>query len=469
MNTDKAYILGLVIGGGGFSANLRNFYIKLPYNQWGNVAAHPERAGIIAKDILKVVKPLMLTEYGMDVTFVTGRDWRIECIGNTGKLVKDLRELGVTPTSEIRKSADISGIVPKLIDDNLKRRFIAGIADTIGSMAPSHRRFSDDVQIISFEISGFAFGFVCQLCNLLYSIGCIPDQILWNHPNMHSGKDAYYSQWKKGFKLRVTLDAFSQFGALAFKSKATASQENRSRQNRTNVAEPCEDKRLSVNGVTARHVDEDYRELPEEIRGGHYIHHKQFCAVLNCPHAPLREVDCLLADACHHVSPFTVLHKDDAQKISRIILDDPLLRARDYRSINVGVFNVKNAVENGKSTIRFTETSSYFSDSNEVGYPLNTMLDAIAFIVASKTGALNGRRVRGNRDTVIENAIKANPQMTVEVRVPDLLTPIVVTDGKVSAMVGPLNAPVYKRLISFSPENRYKMVLRPITEEDLRG
>lgn len=468
MNTDKAYILGLVIGGGGFSANLQDFYIKLPYNQWGDVAAHPERAGTIAKDILKVVKPLMMAEYGMDVTFVTGRDWRIECVGNTKKLVEDLRELGVTPTSEIRKNADISGIIPKLVDDNLKRRFIAGIADTIGSMAPSHRRFSDDVQIISFEISGFAFKFVCQLCNLLYSIGCIPDQILWNHPNMHSGKDAYYSQWKKGFKLRVTLDAFSEFGALAFKSKATASQENRLRQSKKNVAEPCEEKRLAVSGVTARHVDEDYRELPAEIRGGHFIHHKQFCAVLNCPHAPLHEIDCLMEDACHHVSPFTVLHKDDAREISRIILKDPILRDRKYRSINVGVLSVVNAVENGKATILFSKTSSYFSDSNEVGYPLTTMLDAIAFIIASQTGALNGKRVRGNRDNVIEKAIATNPQMTVEVRVPDLLTPIIVTDGKVSAMVGPLNAPVYKKLISFDPNNRYKMILRTITEKDLR-
>lgn len=29
MNTDKAYILGLVIGGGGFSANLQDFKFEL--------------------------------------------------------------------------------------------------------------------------------------------------------------------------------------------------------------------------------------------------------------------------------------------------------------------------------------------------------------------------------------------------------------------------------------------------------
>ena len=91
MNTDKAYILGLVIGGGGFSANLQDFYIKLPYKQWGDVQANPERAGIIARDILKVVKPLMVAEYGLDVTFVTGREWRM-VFKIQGKLQKTVQE-----------------------------------------------------------------------------------------------------------------------------------------------------------------------------------------------------------------------------------------------------------------------------------------------------------------------------------------------------------------------------------------
>lgn len=33
MNTDKAYIMGLVVGGGCFSSNHKSFSIKLPYRQ----------------------------------------------------------------------------------------------------------------------------------------------------------------------------------------------------------------------------------------------------------------------------------------------------------------------------------------------------------------------------------------------------------------------------------------------------
>jgi len=66
------------------------------------------------------------------------------------------------------------------------------------------------------------------------------------------------------------------------------------------------------------------------------------------------------------------------------------------------------------------------------------------------------------------NAITANPDFTVTVKVPDLLTPMVLTDGKVAAMVGPLNAQVYRQLISYDSSNKYKMLVRKITENDLR-
>ena len=59
---------------------------------------------------------------------------------------------GIACEGELRGTADISQVVLELVDDNLKRRFIAGLADTIGSMAKSQRRFTDEHQIISFEI-----------------------------------------------------------------------------------------------------------------------------------------------------------------------------------------------------------------------------------------------------------------------------------------------------------------------------
>lgn len=470
MNTDKAYILGLVIGGGCFSTDHNSFYIRLPFRQWGEIDKNPQRAGLIANDILQVVRPLMAIEYNLQVSYSTGSEWKIECFGDTSKLISDLRDYRIEPTSELHKTADISLLADSLSDVNLKKRFIAGVADTIGSMAPSHRRFSDDVQIISFEISGFNYKFVCQLCNLLYEVGCVPDQILWQHPNMQSGIDAYYKSWKKGNKLRVTLDSFSTFGSLAFKSKTMASHENMLRETpgTYNAAIKCEDKALSVPGVVAVHKDENHPGIPSEIRGGHYIHHKQICAALNCKHAPCRELDRLLLSAEKYVSPFTVLHKDDADKISELILADPILRNRTYRVYRVNINEIVKAVDDGAQTVEFRNGSLVFKYDRKRGYPLNVIKDALAFIISSRTGNLNGKRPRGNREEIIMNAIAQKTVTTVTVKVPELLTPIILTDYTVSAMVGPLNSEVYRRLISYSDNNKYKMIVRDITESDLR-
>ena len=470
MNTDKAYILGLVIGGGCFSSDSRSFYIRLPYRQWGSMDEHPERAGMIATDIMKVVGPMMRIEYGLAIGYTTGREWRIECHGDVAPLVRDLAVFGISPTSELHKTADISKLIASFgTDVNIKKRFIAGIADTIGSMAPSQRRFSADVQIISFEIRGFNYRFICQLCNLLYDVGCIPDQILWQHPNMQSGNDSYYPSWKKGNKLRVTLDAFSTFGSLAFKSKLLASMDNRAQQRPDifNAAQKCEEKTLNVAGVTPVHVDQNHRGIPEEIRGGHYIHHKQICGALKCPHAPCRELDRVLSRAEHHVSPFTVLHKDSYAAVKTLVANNPIMRSRTYHNFDVDVSSVLRAIENGAQVITF-KGGVGFSNTRDEGYPLNVFMDALAFIISSKTGNLNGKRPRGSRDTIIAEAVRYNPAESVCVEAPDLLTPIVVTDGSVAALIGPLNSKVYKKLISYDPNNRYKMIVRDITENDLK-
>ncbi len=91
MNTDKAYIMGLVVGGGSFGAAKDSFSIKLPYKQWGDVAKNPSRAGEIANDIIRAVSPVMKSEYGLTVTFVTKPEWRIVCIGDLTALIADLK------------------------------------------------------------------------------------------------------------------------------------------------------------------------------------------------------------------------------------------------------------------------------------------------------------------------------------------------------------------------------------------
>ena len=343
MDTDKAYLLGLIIGGGVFGNAEDVFNIRLPYKKWGSYLENPQRAGEIAGDILRKVGQMFRAIYGLSVQYETtpGGTWTILCEGDTTAVKNDLMHYGIACEGELRGTADISQVVLELVDDNLKRRFIAGLADTIGSMAKSQRRFTDEHQIISFEIKGYNFKFVCELCRLLYSINCIPDQVNWNHPNIHCTSDSYYAQWNKGFKLRILLDQYAQFGAFAFRTKAETSNENRRLQREIHAAERCETRDMHFTPSTVHPAENDPR-LPAVIRGGHFIHFRHFCTVMGCEHAPY----CKIREQFEHIgeliNPFPILHKDSYTQIENIIQADPLLFSRDYTTLNI---NARTLIE----------------------------------------------------------------------------------------------------------------------------
>ena len=128
MNTDKAYILGLVIGGGVWGNAEDVFRIRLPFKQWGSYEVNPKRAGDISRDVMKMVSPLFKAIYNISVSYDTSASgvWNILCEGDLSTLKEELENYGIKCEGEVRKTANINNIVPELVDDNLKRRFIAG-------------------------------------------------------------------------------------------------------------------------------------------------------------------------------------------------------------------------------------------------------------------------------------------------------------------------------------------------------
>lgn len=460
MNTDKAYILGLIIGGGIWGNAEDVFKIRLPFKQWGSYEANPKRAGEISRDVMKLVSPMFRVIYGISVSYDTSVSgvWNILCEGDMSTLRSELEGYGIWCEGEIRKHANISKIVPELVDDNLKRRFIAGLADTIGSTKRSHRRFNDDKQMVSFEISGFEFDFVCSLCKLLHSIGCYPDQILWNHPNFHCGSNPYDKRWKKGFKLRVYLDQYEKFGAFAFTSKVLSARENKKLEAEENVAIPCDEREIKLPSVTCVHCDEDSPLLPDVIRGGHYLHNRHVCAVLSCDHAPYGEVNKLLANAQYCINPFPVLVKGRISEIQTILASAPIYQNRTYRTVPVKIADLY-----GNS-----ETDLLYSNGLGAGYPMNKVILALAYLIAAVTNQLNGLRPKGSKDTIIIEYLKSHPDAEVFIMRPDLFTPIVIQMGVYAALVGPNNPKVYKKLIQKCPDNPYKIKVRAITEADLK-
>lgn len=461
MNSDKAYLLGLSIGGGIWGDESESFRIRLPFKQWGSYLDNPQRAGQISQDILRVVGPMFQTVYGINISYeATGSVWTILCEGDLSGLRTDLEQYHIPCEGETRKCMNLQFIVNDLVDDNLKRRFIAGLADTIGSTNPNHRRFTNDCMALSFEINGFRFDSVCTLCRLLHSIKCYPDQILWNHPNFHAGKDPYSKQWKKGFKLRVLSDQYEQFGAFAFTSKAKSSQENILAEAATQYAEPCELKPLQRSSPTCYHPEEHSVDLPEEIRHGHYLHNRHVCAVLGCEHAPYNRVKEMISDAPLLVNPFPIISKEKRDVIQRRILEKSLYANRVYTRQEYRISDILHWSESG---IRFL-----YGEKDNNGYPMNIILEAVNFLVCASQGKLNGLRPRGSIKDNIPAFIKAFPDAKVVFSIPDLLTPIIVEMGDWAAMVGPVNPEVYKKLLSISPTNEYKLLMREITEDDLR-
>lgn len=460
MDTDKAYLLGLIIGGGVFGNIEDGFRIKLPYKKWGSYISNPERAGKIAGDILQKVGQMFRAIYGLSVQYETspGGTWTILCEGDVSSLKEDLLQYGIKCEGELRGNVNLSPIIAELIDDNLKRRFIAGLADTIGSMAKSQRRFSDEHQIISLEIKGYNFKFVCDLCHLLYQINCIPDQVNWNHPNIHCPSDPYYKQWNKGFKLRILLDQYAKFGAFAFRTKAETSMENRKLQQETHHAERCETRKLHATPSTV-HVAENDHRLPELIRGGHYIHFRHFCAVLGCEHAPYDQLSECFSRLGELINPFPILCKDTEEHIQSLINKEPLLSKRRYSIKNVNVKSLLDIYQKNNSML-------IYGVQKNTGYPISEILKGLAYIIAEDNELL-GKRPKGGYVQIIEKHIANDSNLRVEMHIPDLLTPLIMVGNGKSAMIGPCNPLVYERLIKRDTNNKYKLLVRKITEEDL--
>ena len=459
MDTDKAYLFGLIIGGGIWGNAEDVFRIKLPYRQWGSYEQNPKRAGQISKDIM-VVGQLFKSIYGITVGYDTSVSgiWYILCEGDTTELKSDLQSYGIDCEGELRKKVSISQITNDLVDDFMKRRFIAGLADTIGSTAPSHRRFTNEVQILSFELSGLNFSFVCELCRLLYSVNCLPDQILWNHPNFHSSKNSYKKQWNKGFKLRIKLDQYAKFGAFAFKTKAEASKENRSLQQQEHNAIPCPEKPVNAT-PSCVHLAENDERLPEYIRGGHYVHYSHICATLGCENAPYAAIKNLFSNVGDLVIPFPILCKDTLQRVEEIIKTDPLLANRNY---SVSTINIKYFYDYFKAN----KNDLLYGNGINSGYPIAELMQGIAYVIAEDS-ELNGTRPKGGYIELIERHLSVNPNLSIEIRKPDLLTPLVISSNGRGVLIGARNPNVYKKLVTIAPYNEYKLCVRPITEKDL--
>ena len=436
INTEQAYLFGLLVGGGILHND--TLQIVLPYKNWGDLKINPTRAGGIAEDILSRLNQLLVAHYGMNISYKVGTDWKILSNSISEKLKKDLALMGLPIAGELRDIANLSVLIPSLRSLEHKKNFITGLIDTIGSLASSHRRFVSDFQIISFEFKGSNFDLVGDVIRILQEIDCVPDQVLWNHPNQHSGTDRYYKSWKKGFKVRVALNDYFLKGGFVFRSKQLSAQENLTLQ--TAGTKTSKGKPIKVSGRVALHIDESNAWLPPNVRGGHYIHNLHFNSVLGIQVPDSFNIKGYINGFEKFFCPFTCLTKGDITYIKDIISKESYLVSTAYKFSNIKIKDLLEAYSKDTSLLVFGRTT--FD-----GFPISYILQGVAYIIAATAGdGIKGKRVLGNYIDLIEKHLHLAKQ--IKIGLPDRGTCIYIKNNEFAALVGYVNDQFNKKLIT---------------------
>jgi len=379
LNHNKAYILGLFVGGGKINGD--HFLIELPYKKWG---MDPKRMNVIALDILQRIAKLFRQEYQIDIIYEIGNSkWFLKPALNASldKLKNDLETLDLPTSGFLLNTANLKtarlgfkGVV--------EEHFLSGIFDSRASIALSHRRFSSTAPVVSIEVPASTgnFRFVVQLCSWLTDMGSITDQILYNHPNQHAGADPFYSQWKKGFKIRFLVKSFLAKHSFALQAKSIDIKQIEKTQTKS-TQNPCPLRDIRTPSSVTVHKDIDSKTLPNEVRNKLFFHYFHFCAVLGCKHAPYSEVKKIIKDKDKLISFFPRL-------------------AKGTQTETLSILNQINSTHfaNNKITPFKTSVKKLVAGQTKDYYGIAV---GIAYLFSKE---LNGKRHKGSMNDIIKEA-----------------------------------------------------------------
>jgi hypothetical protein len=205
------------------------------------------------------------------------------------------------------------------------------------------------------------------------------------------------------------------------------------------------------------HPFENSPLLPVSVRGYHFVHNHHISAAMGLPIPDPQGLQEVLGHLEDFINPFTIRTKGSLPRIREIVQSDPLLSGRTYRQAQPPVQEWLAAYTTNSATLMY-------GNGPDSGYPVNELLLGYAYVLAGEAGeGLRGNRIAGNFIELIKRFLVSSPAITL--RLPDLLTPLIIEGTSSAALIGPKNPGVYKRLITKDGPYLYKV--RAITEEDL--
>lgn len=283
MNTQMAYLLGMIVGNGEVQrgANETTIVIEIPHKKLET--EFQKDVGIYVKasitDIRAIIEPLVGTGLKFsqsanvsDVSFTKP---------NEDYLMREImRYIGnATTHANMRISEEVFSFTR---DERIE--FIRGFADVTGYIRRSNYFFKEPQYRVYFEIPQ-NWELVIDFCNLLKSVDIPVQNIDWGHPNMRDGNLKKYNEgkpdfWKKEHQVKVWALEFEPVGfGVIHKQEALDYfaheheifiEKDGDKQKRLNALHRYYWELVGRKKEKPSHPGENDPFIPEEIRGKHF-------------------------------------------------------------------------------------------------------------------------------------------------------------------------------------------------------
>lgn len=215
MNTEMAYLLGMICGNGeivrGPSETIIS--INIPHKKLKTEEFHDVKLYVKASlsDIRKVLEPLISS----GLSHIQNERSTIVSFSkpNSDYLIREiLRYTGISTSHDnMRVHQDVFCFT---LDE--KKQFLRGFADVTGYVRRSNAFVDPYKHRVYLEVPNNWF-MVVDICNLLKDIDVPVQSIDWAHPNMRDGKLKKYNEgfpnfWKKEHQIKIYANEFLPIG-----------------------------------------------------------------------------------------------------------------------------------------------------------------------------------------------------------------------------------------------------------------
>lgn len=291
MNTEMAYLLGMVCGNGEIkrAQNDTTISIEIPHKKLATENNNDVRVYVRASitDIRTIIEPLV----GTGLSFTQQDNYSIISFvkPNSDYLMREiLRFVGSAASHE---NIRIDNEVYSFTRDE-KIAFLQGFSDVTGYIRRSNYFFKPYMHRVYLEVPHNWY-LVTDICNLLRDVDIPVQAIDWAHPNMRDGNLAKYNEgkpdfWKKEHQIKIWANEFMPIGFGVIHKKEALEQFSEE----LISGLEAEEKDVSAtthkfywegngkNKIKPVHPSENDEFIPAEIRGTHYNSWKDIAADL---------------------------------------------------------------------------------------------------------------------------------------------------------------------------------------------